>query len=620
MNDKTRTGWKACAAWLMKRLLLAVLAVAPLVAQEAPLRLTRLTGGVSLPTDIQHAGDGSNRLFIVQQGGLIRIFRDGALRPQPFLDITAKTRGGGERGLLGLAFPPDYQRKQYFYVNYTDLAGHTVIARYRTSSNRDVADPASEAILIPINQPFANHNGGQLRFGRDGFLYIGMGDCGSAGDPQNNGQNRMALLGKMLRVDVESDLAEVRTPPGNPFANNSAYHPHIWALGLRNPWRYSFDRATGDLWIADVGQNRAEEVNFQPASSRGGENYGWVLMEGLQCFRAGCSMAGLTLPILEYGRGDGCSVTGGHIYRGTRSPGLRGTYLYGDFCSGSIWGVRREGQEWVNRLLLASGLPISTFGEDEAGEIYLGDYSGAVHHVAGSAAPAFTAAAAVNAASNAPGLVAGSIATLYGVGLVNAEGIVTAGAIPLPITLGGVAVTVGGRPAPLFAVANVNGQEQINFQVPHEAAGAAVSIIVTRDGVPSAPVEVPLLPAQPGVFTSNGTDAIVVRHADGTLVTRQRPLQRGELATFYSTGLGAVDNTPSTGAAGPRSPLAATRSLPQVTIGGVACEVLYSGLAPDLVGLYQLNIRMPAGIAAGDRELALTIAGAAGRSVTVPVQ
>jgi glucose/arabinose dehydrogenase len=375
------------------RLLAFALIAGPLFAQETSIRLTLAASGLTQPTDIQHAGDGSNRLFILQQDGRIRIFKNGTLLPNPFLDITSRVLAGGERGLLGLAFAPEYPRKNYFYVNYTQLSGNTVIARYRTTSDPDIADPNSEAILLTINQPFSNHNGGQLRFGPDGFLYIGMGDGGSGGDPFNNAQNPGSLLGKILRIDVESDLAQIRIPPDNPFVNDASYQPAIWALGVRNPWRFSFDRATGDLWIADVGQDRAEEINFQPALSKGGENYGWNLMEGLRCYRSGCNPEGLTLPVLEYSHAEGCSVTGGQVYRGSGSPGLRGTYLYGDFCSGRIWGLRREGGEWVNELLLASNLSISTFGEDEAGEIYVADHArGEIYRVEGSKAPSFSSA------------------------------------------------------------------------------------------------------------------------------------------------------------------------------------------------------------------------------------
>ncbi|HUQ91141.1 MAG TPA: PQQ-dependent sugar dehydrogenase [Bryobacteraceae bacterium] len=364
-------------------------------AQDSEIRLTPVITGVSAPTDLQNAADGTNRLFAVQQNGLIRIFKNGSLVSQPFLDIRTRTRGTGERGLLGLAFPPGYASTGRFYVNYTDLAGDTVIAMYRAGANPDAADGSNETVLLTVKQPFANHNGGALRFGPDGYLYIGMGDGGSGGDPQNNAQNPQSLLGKMLRIDVESQPGQVLVPTGNPFAGTGTTRAEIWALGLRNPWRFSFDRATGDMWIADVGQNAWEEVDFQPASSRGGENYGWRTMEGAHCYNASnCNMQGLVLPVAEYRNpADGCSITGGYVYRGASFPGLRGTYIYGDLCSGRIWGLRREGNSWVNRQLLTSGLSITTFGEDEAGEVYVADAArGVIHRIEGSAAVEVTIA------------------------------------------------------------------------------------------------------------------------------------------------------------------------------------------------------------------------------------
>ncbi|MCC6537232.1 MAG: PQQ-dependent sugar dehydrogenase, partial [Bryobacterales bacterium] len=245
-------------------LVLAACSMAAALAQE--IRLTPVATGLVNPVDIQNARDGSNRLFIVQQNGLIRIWRDGALLAAPFLDIRARTRSSSECGLLGLAFPPDFAAKGHFYVNYTaPNCGNSVVARYRATG--DTASAASEEILLTVAQPFANHNGGGLAFGPDGFLYLGFGDGGSGGDPQNNGQKSDTLLGKVLRIDTEAGRTPYAVPPSNPFASDSRYRPEIWATGLRNPWRFSFDRETGDLWIADVGQNRAEEINFQPRAS-----------------------------------------------------------------------------------------------------------------------------------------------------------------------------------------------------------------------------------------------------------------------------------------------------------------------------------------------------------------
>jgi glucose/arabinose dehydrogenase len=341
--------------------------------------LVLAASGFSHPVGIARAGD--DRIFIVEQGGLVKIIRSGTTLTTPFLDVSSRLKSSsGEQGLLGIAFPPGYDpSKPYVYTNYTGTqgVGDTVIARYTVSANPDIANPASEQVLLTVVQPFTNHNGGQLAFGPDGYLYIDLGDGGSGGDPFNNAQNPLSLLGKMLRIDVSSNTGAYSIPPSNPFIGNAAYRPEIWALGLRNPWRFSFDRQTGDLFIADVGQNTYEEVNFQPTSSTGGTNYGWNIMEGLHCYNAtSCDQTGLTLPIVEYDHSQGdCSIIGGYVYRGNLYPALRGVYLYGDYCSGRIWGLKLTGTTVENRLLLESGMFISTFGEDEAGNIYVADYN-----------------------------------------------------------------------------------------------------------------------------------------------------------------------------------------------------------------------------------------------------
>ncbi len=350
------------------------------------LAFTRVATGLASPTGIVHAGDGSGRLFVTEQGGRIRILRDAGLLPTAFLDIADRVLAGGERGLLGLAFPPGFVQKGYFYLNYTRAAdGATVISRFSLSADPDVALPGSEVILLIVPQPFANHNGGQIAFGPDGFLYIGLGDGGSGGDPFGNGQDLGTLLGKILRIDVEGGAVPYGIPAGNPYAQNPAALDELWASGLRNPWRFSFDRLTGDLFIADVGEARWEEVNFQDAASAGGVNYGWNVLEGPDCFEpaVGCSEpAGHAPPVAAYGHDLGCSVTGGYVYRGPGNPGLQGLYLYGDFCSGRIWGLRRSGADWENRLIIQSAFGISAFGEDEAGRLYLADYAtGEIHRI-----------------------------------------------------------------------------------------------------------------------------------------------------------------------------------------------------------------------------------------------
>ncbi len=362
-------------------------AVSPPVSPQIALVLR--FSGLSLPLGVAHAGDGSGRLYIVEQGGRIRLVDNGTLLAAPFLDISTRVIAGGEQGLLGLAFPPGFAASGRFYVNYTRIQdGATVIARFLRTANPNVADNTSEVIVLTIPQPFANHNGGQLALGPDGFLYIGMGDGGSGNDPFNNAQNPVSLLGKMLRIDVESAPdpgLPYAIPPNNPFVGNAAFRGEIWALGLRNPWRFSFDRLTGDLYIADVGQSAFEEVDFQPVMSPGGENYGWRIMEGAHCnanIDPACSSAGLVLPVAEYGHGPECSITGGFVYRGQAFPRIQGIYIYADLCSGKFWGLQRNGSVWQNTLLLVEPHTISTFGEDEAGNLYAADlFTGIVYEI-----------------------------------------------------------------------------------------------------------------------------------------------------------------------------------------------------------------------------------------------
>ena len=343
--------------------------------------------GIDRPVAITNAGDGSGRLFITLRAGFVVIVGSQGLNSTPFLDISALTTTDSERGLLSIAFHPSYRTNGFFYVNYTNLNGDTVIARYHVSVNPDVADPGSAAVLLTIPQPFANHNGGQLQFGPDGNLYIGMGDGGSGGDPLNNGQNLGTLLGKILRIDVDGAFPYA-VPPDNPFLSTPGARPEIWAYGLRNPWRFSFDRQTGDFFIGDVGQDSFEEVDFQPAASAGGENYGWRLMEATHCYNpaSNCNDGSLTLPVIEYSHAAGdCSISGGYRYRGTTSPGLSGIYFYADFCTGKIWGATETAPGvFSSELIVDTGLSITAFGEDEQGELYVAHFAspnGAVYEV-----------------------------------------------------------------------------------------------------------------------------------------------------------------------------------------------------------------------------------------------
>jgi glucose/arabinose dehydrogenase len=371
--------------------------------------LTQVAAGLARPVHITHAGDRSGRLFIVEQHGRITILDD-ERAASPFLDITDRvqsplTGGGNEEGLLSLAFPSGFEDKGHFYVYYTMLDGDNVLARFSMTEDSNQADPASEEQILVFPHPqYSNHNGGQLAFGPDGYLYIGTGDGGGGGDPLGNAQDPSSLNGKLLRIDVEMvfktkdslgwfDPFNERTicklskfsdqayaiPEDNPFIDNPAYRPEIWALGLRNPWRFSFDRDSGDLFIADVGQNRWEEINYQPVDSPGGQNYGWNIMEGEECYGSGsCDTDGLILPVFVYPifSSSDCSITGGHVYRGEAIPALDGIYIYGDFCSGSIWGLLQQGDGWSSGLLASTDFRISAFGEGENGEVYVADMIG----------------------------------------------------------------------------------------------------------------------------------------------------------------------------------------------------------------------------------------------------
>jgi len=344
-----------------------------------PLMLSPVVSGLTNPVDLQFPNDGTGRFFVVQQPGSIRIGNNGTLLATPFLDITPKVNFSGEMGLLGLAFHPQFAQNHKFYVHYDQMVGsqiQSVIAEYQVSAaDANQADPASERILLTVNQPFPNHKGGQLVFGPDGFLYIGFGDGGSGGDPLGNGQNLQTLLGKMLRIDVDhtSSGLQYAIPADNPFAAGGGL-PEIWAYGLRNPWRFSFERDTGRLFVGDVGQDKYEEIDIL---QRGG-NFGWNVMEGMHCFNpaTGCNMMSLVLPIAEYDHTEGDAVIGGPVYKGTAIPNLGRAYIFSDFGSGTIWDLTESSGTWTRTKLLSSNRNVSSFGQDVAGEIYVVDYSG----------------------------------------------------------------------------------------------------------------------------------------------------------------------------------------------------------------------------------------------------
>jgi glucose/arabinose dehydrogenase len=341
-----------------------------------------VASGLSFPVHVA-APPGDARLFIVEKTGRIRILQGGQVVATPFLDLSGAVSGGSEQGLLSVAFHPQYAANGRFVVNYTDQGGDTQVVEYRVSGDPDRADPASARTLLTVAQPFSNHNGGLVVFGPDGMLYIGMGDGGGGGDPQRSGQNLSTLLGKLLRLTPDGAV-----PADNPFTGQGGARGEIWAYGLRNPWRFSFDRETGDLYIADVGQNRLEEVHAVRGAGRG-LNYGWNVMEGSDCFApsSGCDRTGLTLPVLTYDHGEGCSVTGGHVYRGAAIPALRGLYFYSDYCSGFVRSFRFSGdgaadqRRWADLEPGAGDRNVTSFGEDAAGEIYLTTAGGNVYKI-----------------------------------------------------------------------------------------------------------------------------------------------------------------------------------------------------------------------------------------------
>jgi glucose/arabinose dehydrogenase len=354
---------------------------------DPTLALVPVVSGLNFPLFLTAPPGDTGRLFIVEKAGVIRIVKHGSLLGTPFLNITSLTTKGGEQGLLGLAFSPDYSTSGRFYVSYTTTgggnAGHSVIARYHVSSDPDLSGTA-DTVILTVNQPFANHNGGNIIFGPDGFLYFGLGDGGDAGDPFETGQDRTDLLGSMLRLDVSG--ASYSIPAGNPYVGHATFRQELWNYGLRNPWRWSFDRQTGDLYIADVGQNKYEEVDVVPAGAGGGQNFGWDDMEGTHCFEdANCASNPAIRPVLDYGHNEGCSVTGGYVYRGAAVPAIQGLYFYSDYCAGVLRSFRwsaggiTEQKSWT---LLHTGGGVTSFGEDAQGELYLLSNSGTVYRFA----------------------------------------------------------------------------------------------------------------------------------------------------------------------------------------------------------------------------------------------
>ncbi|MXZ23085.1 MAG: hypothetical protein F4Y84_21270 [Caldilineaceae bacterium SB0665_bin_25] len=368
---------------------------------QPPMQLEKILDELVLPVQVTHAGDGSGRIFVVEQQGRINIVKNGVANDTLFLDISDRVNCCEERGLFNVAFPPAFHTSQRFYLSYSNSNDDTVVSRFTTTDDADVADPASEEILLIVDQPHVAHNGGRLAFGpRDGYMYVGMGDGGSEGPPVHFSQDPKQLLGKILRIDVESGVEPYAIPPGNPFVADESYRDEIWALGLRNPWGFAFDQQTGELYLPDAGHNDREELNYVPPSSPGGQNYGWPTIEGTRCMRfpdlpVTCREAMIfELPVAEYDHTRGCSIVGGAVYRGTELPQLTGHFVFADFCRGDIWSITREDnaedpaesqaarQPWLAELIVPGSVPVSSIGEDEEGNLYVTGYAdGAVYKI-----------------------------------------------------------------------------------------------------------------------------------------------------------------------------------------------------------------------------------------------
>ena len=602
-----------------------------------PIQLVPVLSGLSSPILVTSAKDGSNRLFIVERGGLIKILPPGATAPlaTPFIDLTAKvitTGGGDERGLLGLAFHPQFSTNRRFYVNYTrrpDSA--TIVAEYTASAaNPNVAD-TTERVLMTIAQPYSNHNGGMIDFGQDGFLYIGMGDGGSGNDPENRAQNLDSLLGKMLRIDVNSTSGNLQyaIPSTNPYVNRAGAD-EIYAVGLRNPWRWSFDRQTGELYAGDVGQNAVEEIDIITL----GGNYGWRVLEGTRCTNLGpgsCSDPTLLPPVIQYTQSFGrCSITGGYVYRGTRNTMTPGTYVYGDYCSGEIFPWQKGmGLETIN-VLIDTNINIAAFGEDEAGELYVIGLGGTVHRLVGSAPPAPVSAASYRGAPFAPE----SILALFGTGFSNATQ--SAGAT-LPTTLAGTTVSVRDangttRSAPLFFVSPT----QINCLMPAGTAPGAATITINHSSTQTAGnyfttarQTANVAAVAPGLFTASATGrglaaAVALRVAANGAQTFE-PVVRFDQATSQFVAV-PIDLGPETDQVflvpygtgfRNRSSLNAVTA----TVGGTAVQVTFAGAQGQLIGLDQANLRLPRTLLGrGEVDVVMTIDGQTTNTVRVSIR
>jgi uncharacterized protein (TIGR03437 family) len=600
-------------------------ALRDMASAQTTIQLIQVLSGLSSPVYVTSARDGSNRLFIVEQTGRIKILPPGATTPlaTPFLNLSAKIVTGGERGLLGLAFHPQYTTNRRFFVNYTRQPdGATVVSEFKVSASDPNVAETEEKPIITIGQPFANHNGGWIDFGPDGYLYIGMGDGGSANDPGNRAQNKDELLGKMLRIDVNTDgTAPYVSPPTNPFFGPTPGRDEIYATGLRNPWRCAFDRVTGQLYAGDVGQNVIEEISVITL----GGNFGWRIFEGTRCTNNGpdpCVAGNYSPPLVEYDHMTNrrCSVTGGYVYRGTRNSLPVGSYVFGDYCSGEIF-------LWNNgamSALLDTNIAISSFGEDEAGEIYVVGLGGTVHRIAAPTAATTVSAASYRGSQLAPE----SIVAAFGQNFAASTQTAPANQ-PLPTTLAGASVTVTdstgtSRAAPLFFVSPT----QINLQIPPGTAVGAGTIAFTNTNGAASGGSVNIASVAPGLFTANasgrGIAAAVALRISASGAQTFEPIWR--LDTQNQIVPIPIDLGPATDqvflvAFGTgfrfRSALAAVSA----TIGGMAAQAPFAGAQSNFVGLDQANILLPRSlIGRGEMDVVFTVDGQTANTVRVSVK
>lgn len=594
---------------------------------QTVIQLVPVASGLSSPLYVTSARDGSNRLFIVEQPGRIKILAQGAAAPlqTPFLDISSKVLSGGESGLLGLAFHPDYKNNGRFFVNYTRRQDNTtVVSEFKVSIGDPNVAETEERMIISIGQPFGNHNGGWIDFGPDGFLYIGMGDGGSGNDPGDRAQNNNELLGKMLRIDVNAGgTAPYASPSTNPFFGSTPGRDEIYATGLRNPFRCSFDRSTGQLYAGDVGQGLIEEISIITL----GGNYGWRIYEGTRCTNLGpaqCVANNYVMPILEYDHMNGrCSVAGGYVYRGSQNSLPAGAYIFGDFCSGEIF--MRNGSSMS--LLKDTDFQISSFGEDEAGEIYVVDLRGAVHRITGP-----QVAMTVSAASYRPEIAPESIVSAFGQNFATSTQTASGGQ-SLPTSLAGASARVvdstgTARLAPLFFVSPI----QMNFLIPQGAALGAGTIEFTNTNGAISGSSINIVNVAPGLFTANATgsgiaSALALRiKADNSLI--YEPIVQVDSQNQIVPI--PIDLGPNLGNAADRVFLVAfgtglrfRSSLGAVTatIGGTPAQVFFAGAQPNFIGLDQANILLPRSlIGRGALDVVLTVDGQQANTVGINVK